>query len=190
MWMKNANSYSIPPPPPDPNVSLPMKGSRRKIYAAAAIAIVLVAVLIPVFLIFFGNGNAAANASSLEYKEIIRYPNPNDAGTMTDIYTVSVKNFDKPNTIMARYEGTANGEQILQITNEGTGKIWTYYQGQWSDTSFMYNATISMEGWTVFKNALKNWNGSGEVSFTYLGSNVTIYDIKVNPNLPDALFQR
>jgi hypothetical protein len=172
---------AFPPPPPPSDFPIPSKRSRKKLYAIIAIAVIAVAIVVPVLLLFTG-GNAAANASTLTYKQTIAYEGGQDT------WTVYVKNFNTP-TPISRSEGTSGGEQIIAIEDDTTGQYWICYQGQWQDSSSMYNATLSRQSWDVLKAELRSWNGVGTIQFSFMDNNVTISDIQVNPTLPDSLFQ-
>jgi hypothetical protein len=185
-----ASPYDLPPPPPDASaVTLP-KRSKKKLYAAVIIAVVVISIFVPVLFLLLGNskGNAAANASTLKYSQLLKYDD-GSGGVAQSIATVYVKNFGTPNTL-SRTEEIYQGEQIIGITDDGKGESWAYYQGKWNNQDWIYNQTLSRQTWDFLKTELRSWDGAGALEFTFMESNVTIYNIEVNPNLPDSLFQR
>jgi hypothetical protein len=184
-----ANQYDSPPPPDASGVTLP-KRSKKKLYAAIIIAVVGISIFVPVLFLMLGNskGNAAANASTLKYSQILTYDD-GSGGFTSSLSTVYLKNFGTPNTL-SRTEETYQGEQIIGITDDGKGESWGYYQGKWNDQSWIYNQTLSRQSWDLLRTNLRSWDGAGALEFTFMGSNVTIYNIEINPNLPDSLFQR
>ncbi len=93
--------------------------------------------------------------------------------------------------LMLRIDFTdASGDLTIYIINGVQQKSWTYSGGAWEDTSAAYSAQYSV--WSQlhqgYVNSLGSWTG-GDWTHTEQGVTVRIYDISVNPSLPDALFQ-
>jgi hypothetical protein len=183
-----AQAYTPPPPLQEAPTTAP-KRSRKMLYAIIAIVILLVAVLVPVLFLFVLHGNAA-DASSLKFTEtqILSASTGGDE----QIYTIYIKNFNTP-YVMSRAEGTYDGQQVIGITDGVNHKMWTYYDGQWQDTTFMSNGNWSTvdEGWNLLRTSLRNWSGSGELTYTLpTGDIFRLTNIEVNPSLSDSLFQK
>jgi hypothetical protein len=96
--------------------------------------------------------------------------------------------------MMLRVEGTLPGvsQDVIYIINGVQQKAWMYSNGQWTDISSTYNTQWST--WTSLFNdylsGLSNWSGTGDYSHTNpsTGETLRIYDIQVNPQLPDSEF--
>jgi hypothetical protein len=132
----------------------------------------------------------AATPSTLKFTQTMIYSS-SSAGE-EETYTVYIKNFNTP-YVMSRAEGTYDGQQIISITDGVNQKLWSYFNSQWQDTTFMTNGnwTTVDEGWDLLRSNLKNWSGSGELTYTIpTGDIFRLTNIEVNPNLPDSLFQK
>jgi len=103
----------------------------------------------------------------------------------------------------ARNIGAANMDLRIDITTAGTttsyilsgsqqqgwltvGTQWMSFSDLGLDFSQQWNQQYS--GWTTYTGYLADWTG-GEWSGTVGGTTYRIYDIQVNPSLPDSVFQ-
>ena len=129
-----------------------------------------------------GEGEGIAGASSLDYKCDLTSP----TGTLT--YRFRARNI-----------GTANMDirvdmaDIVYILSGSQREGWVYVAGQWMSFSDMgYNFD---EQWNQYVGSLEQYTGylsgwtGGEWSGTFGGITYRIYDIQVNPSLPDSLFR-
>ena len=131
-----------------------------------------------------GEGEGIAGASSLDYKCDLTSP----TGTLT--YRFRARNI-----------GTANMDirvdmaDIVYILSGSQREGWVYVAGQWmsfSDMGYNFDEQWNTQygTFTGLKESLiaAGWTG-GEWSGTWGGMTVRIYDIDVNPSLPDSLFR-
>jgi hypothetical protein len=78
------------------------------------------------------------------------------------------------------------------ILNGGNQTAWAAVNGEWTDITSEFNAQWTSWGtmWTGHVNNLANWSGTGDYTYTDAnGDSITIFNITVNPTLPDSLFQ-
>jgi len=204
---------SPPPPPPAPS-----KKSRKTMIAVIAVVIIAVLVVV-VYLATQGlgtnnsvtptptpvpgttatpapstsptsSGTASdiAGASSLQFTVSIT----NSSGGTTSSYTYSAKNAGTPN-MMIRVEFTdpSSGGSFAYIVNGAQQKAWMQTGGQWIDLTSTF--ADEFDSWdSTFKgyqNSLADWNGLGDWSYTVGGETIRIHNIKVNPSLPNSMFE-
>ena len=107
-------------------------------------------------------------------------------------YTYMAKNAGT-NNLMLRIETTDDsGTTSIYIINGVLQKAWTYDGTEWTDISDVYSMQYSTwdASFTGYQNNLGGWAGVGGWTYTAPnGDSVRYYDISVNPNLPDSLFQ-
>lgn len=137
-----------------------------------------------------GGGNtqsvSVANATSLEFMA-----NVTTQGSIVVTHACYGKNIGTPN-LMIRID-ILGGEagNWSYILDTGQEKSWnsTNY-GAYASGNYTADWAFWGTVWTGFVTNLKNWSGTGDYSYTSSNGNpVTIYNIKVNPKLPDSLFQ-
>jgi hypothetical protein len=77
------------------------------------------------------------------------------------------------------------------ILDTGQEKSWNNTNnGAYASSNFTADWAFWGTSWTNFVTNLKNWSGTGDYSYTSSNGNpITIYNIEVNPKLPDSLFQ-
>jgi hypothetical protein len=84
----------------------------------------------------------------------------------------------------------ASGDLSIYIVNGVQQKAWVYSGGEWTDVSSAYSTQYNTWNslYLGYVNSLAAWTG-GDWTYTSEGTTVRIYNINVNPILPDALFQ-
>ena len=126
-----------------------------------------------------------AGATSLKYSVTI-------TGNGTELaYDFYGKNVGT-NNFMMRIEGCTPSGVVNYVFNGGQQKAWMFTDNQLTDISTSYNTYYSTWDnlWVTYVNALElGWTGNGDYSYGSQGTTVTIYDIYINPNLNDALFE-
>lgn len=124
-------------------------------------------------------------ASSLKYSV-----SHTENGVVTGTYTYYGKNAGTTNFMM-RIEYTDSDGNTIYILNGAQQKAWTYSDNNWEDNSAAYSMMYSTwsTSWQGYMNALGAWSGMGDYSYTAGADTVRIYDIQVNPNLADSLFE-
>lgn len=105
-------------------------------------------------------------------------------------YTWSAKNIGTPN-MMTRIEGTFSGQNIIYIINGAQQKAWMHTSGMWVDLSHEFHNEFDTwsETWQEYETNLQDWAGTGDWTYTTPMGTTRIYDISVNPELPDSLFK-
>jgi hypothetical protein len=113
-------------------------------------------------------------------------------GQTSYAYTYSAKNIGTPNMMM-RIEGTFSSESMIYIINGAQQKLWINSGGEWIDMSTEFSTQWDSwnQTWQGYETSLAEWAGTGEYTYTYPGSGDTlrIYNIAVNPELADSMFQ-
>lgn len=93
-----------------------------------------------------------------------------------------------------RVEGIINNEDFGLILDNKNQNMWIQEDGGWMHEEIPEGYwNIVWNPWqTAFNghlNALSYWTG-GEYTYTDLeGNQISIYDIKINPTLPDSMFE-
>ena len=149
---------------------------------SSAVVIVIVIVIAAVgvgsyFLLKGGEGEDIGEATSLDLKMDATYEDE----TLTMRFRV--KNIGTPN-VKIRIDYLDIEVDYVLILDVGENKAWYYYDGEWMAEDFY------MEDYLELKEYLDRWI-SGELTYIdpATGVTMTVYDIVVNPDLPDSLFQ-
>lgn len=89
-----------------------------------------------------------------------------------------------------RIEGTTAGTEFKYIINGEEQKAWMYAAGQWIEHDFGGTWEMWSSTFEEYETELSGWTG-GDYEYTdpTTGYSIRIYDIQVNPTLPDSLFQ-
>ena len=162
---------------------------------------ILVAVLVIVIMVagigiylYMGTGGGGgventytvANATSLQFEA-----NVTSQGT-TITYKLAGKNLNSTNlTLRIDLLGGESGNYSY-ILNAGDETAWAAVNGEWTNVSSDFKNQWNSWGteWTGYVNKLANWSGTGDYTYTAAnGDSITVYNITVNPTLPDSLFQ-
>jgi hypothetical protein len=170
--------------------------TKTKYIIVAVVVVIIIVASIGAYLIY-NNGKSSgtptttpvsvANANSLQF-----IANATSSGT-TSTLKFAGENLQTSNYTLRIDYPAGNTSFILNYGQQKSwqsldnGKIWTL------DSSFTTDNSTWGERWTGEVTALENWNGTGD-TYTYtttsggVTTNVTIYDISVNPSLPESLF--
>ena len=135
-----------------------------------------------------------AAATSIDMKIDRTYPTT--GGTDSIRYRVKNLNLADWSNTKLREDGTYEDGQVCGVIEDAAaGKVYIYdfVTGQWEDRSEAMHGLIIQDfyvdwGWYM-NHQLSGWT-SGEWTFTdpITGTFVRIYDIVLNPELPDSLF--
>jgi type II secretory pathway pseudopilin PulG len=185
---------TIPPPPPP--YTEPPKKSRKMLLAGVVVAIIIIAVVVAAVALSMNSFSAFTNTSqsqNVQQASSLKFSVSSTGTSEPYAYTLQVKNIGTQN-MMIRVEGTLPGvsQDVIYIINGVQQKAWGYANGQWTDISSTYNTQWST--WTSIFNDyradLSKWSGTGDYSYTNpsTGETIKIYDIQVNPQLPDSAF--
>jgi outer membrane lipoprotein-sorting protein len=117
-----------------------------------------------------------------------------DTTVMGTEYTMTFKGKDiqSPNTKF-RIDGTIVDEEFKLIIYTGEEKAWMWMSATgWQDVSATMQPYLEqyLTQFDAYKEELSDWTG-GDYTYTdpTTGATVRIYDVVINPDLPDTLFQ-
>jgi len=126
-----------------------------------------------------------ADATSLSFKLDATLQGVSTTGTFM------AKGLGSSNVKM-RIEMTAAGQDMIIIIDGAERKAWAYGDGQWMDMTSTFDQYWEQwdQAFEGYKSQLGGWTG-GDFTTTEpsTGMVMRIYDVEVNPNLPDSLFQ-
>ncbi|MEM2866073.1 MAG: hypothetical protein QXM46_03625 [Candidatus Hadarchaeales archaeon] len=130
-----------------------------------------------------GGGGGVGSASSLSYTVDVT---PQGYETVT--YTFKIKDIGQA-TVRYRIEWTSGGFPTVLIVNRAENKVWMRVgEMEWMDMSSQMNWQSYTASAEQYRTRLQNWV-SGDYTYTDPnGTRVRIYNIQVNPSLPDSLF--
>ena len=132
------------------------------------------------------NAPNVAGASSLKYSVSLT-----EAGILQGSYTYQGKNAGTSSFMMRIDFTDSDGSQSGYIINGAQQKAWSLSGGTWEDLTSAYSSLYNTWNplWQGYVNSLSGWAGVGDWTYTQGNVTVRIYDISVNPALPDSLFQ-
>jgi hypothetical protein len=128
-----------------------------------------------------------AGASSLQFSVTVT----NSSGTLLGTYTYYAKNAGTSNLAIRIEMTDTSGSNVVYIVNGALQKAWLETGGQWTDLSSSFTSTWSTwnQAFTGYQNSLAGWAGNGDWTYNSpSGESVRVYNISVNPSLPDSLF--
>jgi hypothetical protein len=115
-----------------------------------------------------------------------------------EMYAFTAKNLGTSEIMLRTDETDAQGTAFVYLLNQGEETIWLSYAGEWMDYSDDFDSYWSGEnsgyiGYTAFENYMDelaaNWSGTGDYDYTSGEDAIHIYDIIVNPEPADSLFE-
>jgi hypothetical protein len=125
-----------------------------------------------------------SSASSLQYSVSLTADIP---GALRGTYTFYGKNAGTSSFMMRMEFTDLSNYQSIIILNGAQQQAWKYSNGEWSEIAAYGTYNNIWQGYIGVLAAA--WNGTGDYSYTLSAATVRIYDISVNPTLPDSLFQ-
>jgi hypothetical protein len=169
---------------------------KKSIMTAVVIIIVAIAAVgVGVYLATQGGGGGGggtkntytvANATSLQIEANVT----SQGVTVTQKWAAKNLNTSQLMLRLDLLGGASGNYSYILIASNKTA--WSAVNGVWTDVSGTFNDLWSIWGthWTNLVNALANWSGAGDYTYTASGGeSVRVYDISVNPSLADSLFQ-
>jgi len=162
----------------------------------AIVAVVAVVAGVGIYVATRGDGGAGggggggeggvAGATSLDFKVDVTY------GGQTQTMRERARNIGTANMDL-RVDINVVETTMSWILSGSQQQGWVYTGAQWmsfSDLGYDFSTYWSQyySGFTTYENYLGNWT-EGEWSGTFGGYAYRIYDIQVNPSLPDSVFQ-
>jgi hypothetical protein len=123
-----------------------------------------------------------SDASSLQYSVSLSADTPS---ALRGNYTYYAKNIGS-SSFMMRIDSQVYSTPEITILNGEQQKAWEYSNGKWTEIP-AYGTYFSV--WQGYVDVLSSRSGTGDFSYSLSGATVRIYDVSVNPVLPDSLFQ-
>jgi hypothetical protein len=172
--------------------------NKKMMYALVSIVVIIVAVVASTGAYVLMNNNGAGgsgvkntytvtNATSLQYDVNVTYQ-----GTTT-LSEFAGKNLGTSNIMLRIDMSGVNQDNYTTVVNGTDQTAWRATNGNWTDVSSTYNTIWAIgcgKQWNNNVNALANWNGTGECTYTdSVGTSYKIYNVVINPTLDDSLFQ-
>jgi hypothetical protein len=165
--------------------------NKKTIYGLVAVLIVvIVAAVAAVLLSNNGGGNtqsvSVADATSLEFMANVT------SNGITVTHACYGKNMGSSNLTVRVDILAGESGNWSHVLDQGQGKSWNCTNsGAWIEVgNFTDDWNSWGTRWTNFVTNLNNWNGTGDYSYTSSNGNaVTIYNVEINPSLPDSIFQ-
>jgi hypothetical protein len=165
----------------------------------AIVVIVIVIAGIAVYVLYGGGGeetptptptpNPVADATSMRF----------DVNATVDgelqINRVTTKNLGTSNILLRVDQTDKDGNEFVYLMNQTAQTVYANAMGTgFVDDSanfatYWNNELIGNAGLQSYMTALANWSGTGDYSYTSNGNSFVIYNIVVNPELPDSAFQ-
>lgn len=196
----------------DSSPSMPTKKSSRKtLLALLLIVIIVVVVVVGVYLGTMNNAGTDTNATPTPTPNSSSTATPAPTSTGADVagasslqysveatsggvsqgsYTYYGKNAGTADFMMRIDYTDDTGAQGAFIINSAEQMAWAYSDGEWTDVSEVYSMQYDTWNtlWQGYVGYLGAWNGIGDYTYSAGGDSVRIYDVSVNPSLPDSLF--
>lgn len=168
----------------------------------AVIVVVVIAVVgVGVYLAMSGTGGNG-NGGEATPTPTATAPDVAEASSLQFSVDVTAEGSSYTNNYMAKNIGTSDmmmriemlstDGDIIYIVNGAEQKVWMYAGGEWTDMSMSFSDEWDSWSTTVggYQDDLADWTGTGEWTYSEGGTTVRIYDISVNPELADSLFQQ
>jgi hypothetical protein len=167
--------------------------NKKMMYALVSVVVIIVAaVAVAGAYVLMNSGGGGktvkvADATSLQYDVDVTYQ-----GT-TSLSKFAGKNLGASDIIL-RIDLSGGGQaNYTNIINGADQTAWRSTNGNWTDVSTTYNTIWDIgcgKQWTNNVNALANWSGTGDYTYTdSVGTSYRIYNVVINPTLDNSLFQ-
>ena len=168
------------------------KGISTLVIVAVVVIIVVVAG-IAVYVLYSGGGEETPTptpSSPVEGATSMRFDVNATVEGAKEIDRFTVKNLGTSDILLRVDQTDAQGNNFVYIMNETGQTVWAdfgagfdEYSSDW--TTYWDNTLIGNVGLNTYMTALANWSGTGD----YTGDSYVIYDIVVNPDIPDSAFE-
>ena len=115
-----------------------------------------------------------------------------------EVYKFTAKNLGTSSILLRVDETDAQGTNFVYVFNQAEETVWASIAGDWMDVSAEFDsywsgansAIIGYAAFTDYKTELaENWSGTGDHDYTSDGEAIHVYDIVLNPELADSLFE-
>ena len=171
--------------------------NKKGISALVIVAIVVIAVVVigvaAYYVLSSGGGEETPTptpSSPVEGATSMRFDVNATVEGAKEIDRFTVKNLGTSDILLRVDQTDAQGNNFVYIMNETGQTVWAdfgagfdEYSSDW--TTYWDNTLIGNVGLNTYMTALANWSGTGD----YTGDSYVIYDIVVNPDIPDSAFE-
>jgi hypothetical protein len=177
--------------------SVNKKGISTLVIVAIVVIIVVIAG-IAVYVLYTGGGGeptpTPAPTPDIEGATSMRFDVNATVDGELQINRVTAKNLGTSNILLRVDQTDAQGNNFTYLMNQTGQTVWADFGTGFVDYSsdfatYWDNELIGNVGLQSYMTALANWSGTGDYSYTSNGDSFVIYNIVVNPELPDSAFQ-
>ncbi len=115
-----------------------------------------------------------------------------------EFYAFTAKNLGTSSILLRVDEVDAQGTSFTYVFNQAEETVWASFAGAWTDVSTDFDSYWSgtnseIIGYTAFNDykteLAANWSGNGNYDYTSGEDTFHVYDIIVNPEPEDSLFE-
>jgi hypothetical protein len=171
--------------------------NKKGISALVIVAIVVIAVVVigvaAYYVLSSGGGEETPTptpSSPVEGATSMRFDVNATVEGAKEIDRFTVKNLGTSDILLRVDQTDAQGNDFVYIMNETGQTVWADFGAGFDDyssdwTTYWDNTLIGNVGLNTYMTALANWSGTGD----YTGDSYVIYDIVVNPTIPDSAFE-
>lgn len=165
--------------------------------AVVVIVIVVVGGIAAYYVMNSGNnngngGNGNGDTVNIEDASSLQFDADVTSQGFTITYKLAGKNLGMANLKIRIDLLGGDAGNYIYILDAGEQKAWANADDTWTDVSSDFTAQWESWGteWTNYVDNLANWTGTGDWSYTAPnGDSIRIYNISIDPVLPDSLFQ-
>jgi hypothetical protein len=171
--------------------------NKKGISALVIVAIVVIAVVVigvaAYYVLSSGGGEETPTptpSSPVEGATSMRFDVNATVEGAKEIDRFTVKNLGTSDILLRVDQTDAQGNNFVYIMNETAQSVYADFGAGFDDyssdwTTYWDNTLIGNVGLNTYMTALANWSGTGD----YTGDSYVIYDIVVNPDIPDSAFE-
>ena len=115
-----------------------------------------------------------------------------------EVYAFTAKNLGTSEIMLRTDETDAQGTPFIYVMDQAEETAWASIAGEWMDVSDEFDAYWSGDystliGYTAFDSYMTelatNWSGTGDYDYTSGEDAIHIYDIIINPEPADSMFE-
>jgi hypothetical protein len=174
------------------------KGISTLVIVAIVIIIVVVAG-IAVYVLYMGGGeeeptptptsNPVEGATSISFDVNATYEGE------LQINKFTAKNLGTSDVLLRVDQTDKDGLEFTYLMNQTGQTAWAKFAGEWTDDSANFDANYWSNpsiGYVALEDhltALEDWSGTGNYEYTSNGDSFIIYNIAVDPELADSIFE-
>jgi hypothetical protein len=165
--------------------------NKKTIYIVVAVLVVIiVAAGVGIWLLYYNGTTPTATPSVVGASTLQFSVNETTNGALVT-YEFAGKNVNTSSLMLKVDIPGGSAGNYSYVLNVSQQKSWDSINGgTWTEGNFTTDWSTWGAAWYNYVNNLVNWSGTGDYSYTSTsGSTITIYNIVVNPTIPDSTFQ-